>query len=431
MPPTHSLRSARLCCSRFAQPRVVTPSTLTRACVTAPAPTRQQQQHSRAYSKSAYSYQQVKALVFSKHGEPADVLNLHQHSISPGLPSGTVLLRTLGAPINPADINIIQGTYGKIPPMTTTLGTSEPSIVPGNEGVFEVLSLGDNVPSGLAPGDWVIPASTPFGTWRTHALVPATDVLRIDKTGLKIVDAAAVSVNPCTAYRVLRAFGPADSTRFDGAMAPLEPGSGAWFIQNGANSGVGRAAIQFGRAWGLRSINVVRERETQAETDALREELRALGADEVITETELLSREWRDKLASITRGGREKPGLGLNCVGGQSATALTKSLGEGGTLVTYGAMARKPAPIPAGLMIFNDVRLVGFWLSRWSSKDPTGKRHAVNDILNMARSGSFVQSPVDEITWKWDTKIETLRDAVAGALGGMRNKGMFVFEPEE
>jgi trans-2-enoyl-CoA reductase len=341
------------------------------------------------------------------------------------------LLRTLGATINPADINIIQGTYGKIPPMTKDLGTAEPSIVPGNEGVFEVLALGDNAPSDISPGDWVIPAVTPFGTWRTHALAPANEVLRIDKTGLKVVDAAAVSVNPCTAYRILRAFGAADpSSHVEGAMAPLEPGSGAWFIQNGANSGVGRAAIQFGRAWGLRSINVVRERETPAETDALRDELRALGADEIVTETELLSREWRDRLASITRGGREKPALGLNCVGGQSATALTKSLAQGGALVTYGAMARKPAPIPAGLMIFNDVRMVGFWLSRWATRDPTGKRHAVNDILNMARRGEFVQPPVDEVVWRWDTKIETLREAVAGALGGMRNKGMFVFEEE-
>lgn len=36
--------------------------------------------------------------------------------------------------------------------------------------------------------------------------------------------------------------------------------SGSTIIQNGANSGVGRAVIQLAAAWGIQTINIVRDR---------------------------------------------------------------------------------------------------------------------------------------------------------------------------
>jgi trans-2-enoyl-CoA reductase len=94
-------------------------------------------------------------------------------------------------------------------------------------------------------------------------------------------------------------------------------------------------------------------------------------------------------------------------------------------------MARSPAPIPAGLQIFSDVRLVGFWLSRWAAREQKGRQHAINDILDMVRKKTFRMPDVDEVPWRWDTPIETLRNAVAGTLGGRRNKRMFVFNENE
>ena len=102
--------------------------------------------------------------------------SLHTHSISPSLPSNSVLLRTLATPINPADVNQIQGVYPSKPPFTSVLGTSEPSAVGGNEGCFEVLSVSPSI-SAVAKGDWVIMRSTGFGTWRTHALAGESEVL--------------------------------------------------------------------------------------------------------------------------------------------------------------------------------------------------------------------------------------------------------------
>lgn len=97
---------------------------------------------------------------------------------------------------------------------------------------------------------------------------------------------------------------------------------GDWFIQNGANSGVGRSAIQLGRLWGLKSVNVIRNRPGVEE---LKEELKALGADMVVTEEELANRSFWGELNEKTGG--KKVMLGLNCVGGKPTTDLARRLG--------------------------------------------------------------------------------------------------------
>ncbi|KAL9024678.1 MAG: hypothetical protein Q9180_007837, partial [Flavoplaca navasiana] len=107
---------------------------------------------------STYGYTQAKALVYPKHGSPADVLNLHTHSISPPH-SNHITLRTLAAPLNPSDINQIQGTYPTAPPFTQDLGTAQTSAVPGNEACFEVLAAGSAC-TNVTKGDWVIPRRT-------------------------------------------------------------------------------------------------------------------------------------------------------------------------------------------------------------------------------------------------------------------------------
>ncbi|KAM3066556.1 mitochondrial 2-enoyl thioester reductase [Clarireedia jacksonii] len=371
----------------------------------------------RRFKSVQYGYTQAKALVYSKYGEPGEVLSLHSHSISPSLPSSSLLLRALAAPINPADINQIQGVYPSKPPFTSLLGTSSPSAVAGNEGCFEILSTGSSVPSSLQKGDWVIMRNTGFGTWRTHALATPTDVLKIEnKTNLTPVQVGTVSVNPVTAWRMLVDF------------ETLDPQTGDWFIQNGGNSGVGRAAIQLGRKWGLKSISVIRDRADAGETEKMRNELLELGATKVVTESELMAREFRDQVKEWTNGGRENIKLGLNCVGGKATTALIKQLSPGASLITYGAMSKKPLEIPAAALIFKDVKFRGFWVSRWSDQHPEEKKGTVEQVLDLIREGEFKDVPVEEIGWEWETEEGVLREKVGGTLQGFRGgKGVFVF----
>lgn len=108
-----------------------------------------------------------------------------------------------------------------------------------------------------------------FGTWRTHAQTDSGNVTVVENTeGLKPEQAGTVSVNPCTAWRKLKDF--------------REVKEEEWFVQNGADLGVGWTAIHLGRRRGMKSIKVVRKWESGHEE--LVKELERLGADIVVTE---------------------------------------------------------------------------------------------------------------------------------------------------
>lgn len=275
----------------------------------------------------------------------------------------------------------------------------------------------------LQKGDWVIMKKTGMGTWRTHLQLDESDVFKIeDKEGLTPLQVGTVSVNPVTAYRMIK-----DYCDWDWMRAGEE-----WLIQNGANSGVGRAAIQLAKEWGLKTLNVVRDRDTPEATDALRKELLSLGATAVITESELLSAGFKDSVNELTRGGKEPIRLALNCVGGKSAAALAKTLAPNSRHVTYGAMAKQPVTLPAGLMIFKNIGFDGFWVSRWGDKNPQLKFDTVRDVLRMTKAGKFKDIPVQEIKWSWKEEAKELADEVQGTLGGFREgKGIFVFQGDD
>ena len=351
-------------------------------------------------------------MTFSKYGEPKDILSLHGHSISPAH-GDLVTLKFLASPINPADINQLQGVYPSKPTFTTDLGTKDPIAVGGNEGVAEVISVGGNVKD-IKRGDWVIQRSPGFGTWRTHAQTTTGNLLPIrDRDGITAIQAGTVSVNPCTAYRMLKDF--------------VTLGENEWFIQNGANSGVGRAAIQLGKLWGYKSINIVRKREQGNEE--LKKELEDLGADIVVTDEEAMDGGFRDKVKEWTNGGRESVRLGLNCVGGKIVNSMAKTMAADAHMVTYGAMSKQPVSLPTALLIFKNISFDGFWVSKWSERNPEEKEKTVAHVLNLTREGKFKDMPVQPLEWNWSTKQEELVDAVSGTLGGFRaGKGILVFK---
>lgn len=319
-------------------------------------------------------------------------------------------------------MNQIQGVYPSKPPFQTSLGTQAPCAVAGNEGAFEVIATGSHV-TNLSKGDWVVMKQTGQGTWRTHAQMDESQLIRIEnKEGLTPLQISTVSVNPVTAYRMIK-----DFCDWDWMRAGEE-----WLIQNGANSGVGRATIQLAREWGIKTLNVVRERKTPEETEKLKQELRDLGATAVVTEAELLSGEFKNLVHDLTRKGREPIRLALNCVGGKSATALAKTLAPGSRLVTYGAMSKQPVALPSGLLIFKDLVFHGFWVSKWGDKNPQLKENTINDVLQLTRTGKFKDIPVEELKWRWDTECAELVGGVQETLSGFRSgKGLLRYEAEE
>lgn len=85
---------------------------------------------------------------------------------------------------------------------------------------------------------------------------------------------------------------------------------------------------------------------------------------QVLTEAEARTPEGRNRISELG----PKPALGLNCVGGKSGVTVARALTRGGIMVTYGGMSKQPVTIGTGSLIFDDLRLVGFWMTRWNAE---------------------------------------------------------------
>ncbi|KYN32930.1 putative trans-2-enoyl-CoA reductase, mitochondrial [Trachymyrmex septentrionalis] len=273
----------------------------------------------------------VKSLLYKEYGDPVKVLQVTTQTIEQPI-GKQVSVKWLLSPVNPADINTIQGKYPSRPPLPA---------VPGNEGVGEIIATGCDV-QGLHIGDRVVPNGPNFGIWRTQANYDSKDVMKIS-SDVDLVTASMINVNPCTAYRMLKDF------------VSLKPGDTV--IQNGGNSAVGQLVIQLCKIWNYKSVSVVRNRPNIQE---LKNQLTSLGADEVLTEEEVRNTQlFKNKKL-------RPPKLALNCIGGQNATEIVRHLAHGGIMVTYGGMSREPLTVPISGLIFKDISFKGFWMTTWT-----------------------------------------------------------------
>jgi trans-2-enoyl-CoA reductase len=289
-----------------------------------------------------------KAAVYETHGNPAEVLRVVDCPWREPAPN-EVVVKMSAAPINPADLNSIEGKY----PIKATLPAT-----PGMEGAGVVAEVGTAVRD-LAVGTQVILPHS-FGTWREGAVI-AADKLVAAPGEIEPLQAAMLKVNPITAWRILHDF------------VSLRPGD--WLIQNAGNSGAGQCVIQIARELGYRTVNVVRRAE-------LVEELRALGGDVVLVDGENL----RDEVAEATQ--RAPIGLALNAVGGENALRVAKCLASDGTMVTYGAMSLQPLCIPNGMLIFKNLRFTGFWVNKWyDAATPEQRAETFAPLFEMAKRG--------------------------------------------
>jgi len=297
----------------------------------------------------------MKAVRFNAPGNPDQVLYADDvDAPSPG--TGEVLVRMLAAPVNPSDLMYVRGHY--------TVPARCPA-TPGFEGVGIVEASGGGMRGWLFGGKRVVVLNRAGGNWAETAVVPAYQVIPVSSK-LSVEQCATFFVNPATAWVMTQ----------DVLRIP----KGAWLLQTAAGSELGRMIIRLGKLQGFRTLNLVRRSEVA-------EDLKRIGADATIVfrdgddESHL-----QQQIQSIV--GPDGVHFAIDAVGGQTGSALIRSLGPGGRMLAYGTLSGEPLSFsPRSLMTVGS-RVEGFWLGRFMEQASLPyKLRLVKRLTRLIQSG--------------------------------------------
>ncbi len=139
-------------------------------------------------------------------------------------------LEILAAPLNPADLNYIEGTYGIKPELPAVAGMECSAIV-----------LKSKSP-GISEGELVMPIDK-VGSWATHAIADGNRLITLPEK-IDPLQAAMLKVNPATAWLLLHRFANLN----EGDVVTL----------NAANSAVGQCVIRLAADLGFRTVCFLR-----------------------------------------------------------------------------------------------------------------------------------------------------------------------------
>ncbi|AGO12279.1 AaceriAEL081Wp [[Ashbya] aceris (nom. inval.)] len=349
-----------------------------------------------------------KSLIYSSHDVADCTQVLKVHNYTPKVePDESILLRTLAFPINPSDINQLQGVYPSVPEKTLEYSTEKPAAIAGNEGVFEVLS----VPQGegrLSVGDWVIPLYSNTGTWTNYQTCRDAGQL-VKVNGLDLYTAATIAVNGCTAHQLVNDY------------VQWNPSGNEWIVQNAGTSGVSKIVTQVARARGVKTLSVIRDRENFAEVAKELEE--RYGATKVISETQNNDKDFSKEELPAILGPDARVRLALNSVGGKSSAAIARKLERDGTMLTYGGMSKQPVTLPTSLFIFKGLKSLGYWITENTKKNPASKIETITALMRMYGDGQL-QSPEADITKiEWDVNSTSDEELLEAIKKGIQSSG--------
>lgn len=334
-----------------------------------------------------------KSIIYSSHNaeDCTKVLSVHNYTPKQNLDE-SIVLRALAFPINPSDINQLQGVYPSLPEKTLDYQTEEPSAIAGNEGLFEVIHLpskkfSTSSADDLKLGDWVIPLQANQGTWSNYRVFDKpSDLIKVNN--LDLHTAATVSVNGVTAYQLVNNYIDWDSS------------ANEWIIQNAGTSGVSKLVAQIAKAKGVKTLSVIRDRDDFKKVAATLEN--KFGATKVISETENNDKMFAKEILPNVLGSDARIRLALNSVGGKSSSSIARKLDKNALMLTYGGMSKQPVTLPTSLHIFKGLTSAGYWVTELNKTNPEIKRKTVRDFIKLYEDGKII-SPKDEMeTVTWD-----------------------------
>ncbi|XP_063537096.1 enoyl-[acyl-carrier-protein] reductase, mitochondrial isoform X2 [Cydia strobilella] len=301
-----------------------------------------------------------KQLVYQQFGDPLCVVQFREAAI-PQLGDLEVLVRMLAAPVNPADINTIQGSHPDLPCLPH---------VPGDEGVGDIMEIGRKV-TYVEPGHRVVLSSRQLGSWRYYGIYNETDVHKVPPN-IPLAEASMLTVAPVSAYRLLNDF----------KQQKLCPGQ--CIVQNGANSAIGQSVIQICKAMGVNTLNIVAN---HCGYESVKEHLLSIGATKVYTLEEA------EELACCGLS-FQRPTLALNCIGGRYEDVMLMLLERCGDMVYYGGAYC----LPLNQYMRNDVWFHKFLLSNWDQNTTNVEKEFtykyIQELIVMGKFRAPMYEPV-------------------------------------
>lgn len=276
----------------------------------------------------------MKRFVFRQTGEPIDVLSVEDFECPrPG--AGEVTVRMRLAPLNPSDLHVLRGRFGRQPALPA---------VPGLEGMGTVELTGQDV-YGLPPGTRVVLLDVP-GTWTSMTIAPSNRVVPVPED-VSDEDAAQALVNPVTALAM--------------TLGVLRVARGGTLVQTAAGSTVGRLVMQIAQSHDFRTINLVRR---ASQVDQIYEH----GGHVVICTADT---DWQSQLMDAT----DAKGVthAIDCVAGAVGAGVARCLAPGGHMLVFGALSSHhqvdPAafqmPLYAPQLIYKAATVQGWYLFHW------------------------------------------------------------------
>jgi NADPH:quinone reductase-like Zn-dependent oxidoreductase len=322
----------------------------------------------------------MQAIQIEAFGNPAEVMKLVDIPDVGAPGEGEVVIALEASPINMSDLLMISGRYGYRPQLPSVMGT---------EGVGRVIAVGSSVRHVKQGDRTLVPYPAP--AWAERIRVDASRLRPLPNGDVNQL--AMLGINPPTAYLLLTDF--------------VAPASGAWVIQNSANSGVGRALIPIAKSLGLKTVNVVRRDDVVAE-------VKAIGGDVVLVDGPDLAK----RVAAET--GKAAIALAVDGVGDTSTTNLLGCLAEKGVHVFYSATSGKPSVVPATQLIFRDISIRGFWLATWFNSATPDQITEMYDRLTPLVASGAISAPI-----AGTYRFSELAEAVALA---SKNRGKVLFK---
>lgn len=364
-----------------------------------------------------------RTLTYDRTSSPATI-KIHMHPIPPAPNDDKVLIQFLASPINRVDLMLLSGQY-PVQPRHHHAGHP----IPGFDGVGVVLASPATNPSNkFRPGDLVLPRDLGRGTWRTHAALPPSSLLRLPPA------------TPPRAAALLRSGAVLAALLLDEVLSRASsspsPGPGPVVcIMSAGTSALARFLVQLARPRGVDVVLVVRDRPADqlARAEA---ELVGLGARAVVTEARLAAGLYDDDDVQGAAAVGKRPSVALDCVFGHVGQLLVETLAPGGTFVLVGMLggAGTGVRVETGHLFTRQLSFVPFRGSEVLRRMGDARAEQLfTDVANHFIEGRLKLPELNFISWNDQPDEAALEKVVGEALEDLSSnrvgyrKSIFVF----